>query len=44
MWPSGVFAREINPPDHPCKSHDGEHQWADLDSIVMKNIYKIILV
>ncbi len=28
--PYGVFSRGNLPPDHPCKSHGSDHQWADL--------------
>ncbi len=30
VWSSGVFSREKIPPDHPCKSLDHDHHWADL--------------
>ncbi len=30
VWPSEVFSWEKLLPDYPCKSHDHDHQWADL--------------
>ncbi len=34
LWDSGVFSLEKKTappsPDYPCKSHDHDHQWADL--------------
>ncbi len=30
LWSFGVFLRGKLLPDHPCKSHDHNHQWADL--------------
>ncbi len=30
VQPSEVFSREKHSPDYPCKSHDHDHQWADL--------------